>query len=120
LWTSLPPYAAVTVTTAGLVDEYDTLHELAAAVAGANVHEPVLVPVVELTKVNVTVPAGGEAVPATSVSVTVAVQLLVVPTWFTSGLQLTAVVVVRWATPTFVLPELVSWRAVPPYEAVIA
>jgi hypothetical protein len=66
-----------------------------------------------LTKENVTVPAGGEGVPSVSVSLTVAVQLLVVPIWFTSGLQLTDVDVFLFATRTFVLPELVSWSALP-------
>ena len=119
MWTSLPPYEAVTVTTAGLVEEYVTVHELAAAPAGTSVHDWLVVPVVELTNVNVTVPAGGDAVPAACVSVTLAVQLLVVPIWFTSGLQFTAVVVLRLATETVVLPELASWRVVPPYDPVM-
>jgi hypothetical protein len=57
LWTSLPLYAAVTVTTAGVAEEYVTLHEFEAPLdAGGSVHVWVVVPVVELLKVNVTVP----------------------------------------------------------------
>jgi len=46
----------VTVTTAGLAEEYVTLHELEVAVGADSVHVCVVVPVVELTKLNVTVP----------------------------------------------------------------
>ncbi len=46
LWTLLPPYAAVTVTTAGTADEYVTLHELEEAVCGESVQLEIVVAVV--------------------------------------------------------------------------
>ena len=98
----------MTVTTAGCVEEYVTLHELDVAVGAPSVQVWLVVPVVELAKVNVTVPVGATFVPAASLSVTVAVQVLVLLIVFTSGLQLTDVVVLRNPTLIVSVPKLVA------------
>jgi hypothetical protein len=46
LWTSLPLYVAVTVTTAATEDEYVTLHELDEAVCADNVQLELVVALV--------------------------------------------------------------------------
>ncbi len=59
-----------------------------------------------------TVPLGVLAVPV-SVSLTVAVQVLALPTDTLAGVQLTVVVVVRVVAVTLVVPELARWLSSP-------
>jgi hypothetical protein len=72
---------------------------------------PLKVPTPLLVKA--TVPVGVLAVPA-SVSLTVAVQVVVLLTGRLVGVQLTLVVVVRGVAVTLVMPELVAWVSSPP------
>jgi hypothetical protein len=60
-----------------------------------------------------TVPVGVLLVP-TSVSLTVAVQLVEAPTGTVAGVQLTLVLVERTLTVTVVVPELPEWVVSPP------
>jgi hypothetical protein len=60
-----------------------------------------------------TVPVGVLLVP-TSVSLTVAVQVVDCPTTTDAGLQLTLVPVERLLTVTMVVPELTAWVVSPP------
>ena len=105
LWTVLPPYAAVTRKTLE-VDEVNVTEQRLSSVAGVIVfgdkpHEVVVVTFVSVfRKVNVTVPEGGVFVPRGSMSVTVAVHVIVPLIGATIGMQLTAVVVARRLTVT--------------------
>jgi hypothetical protein len=70
-------------------------------------------PVVARSAVKLTVPVGAVAEPVV-LSVTVAVQVLLLPTGTVAGLQLTAVLVSCLFTVTVVLPELLAWVVSPP------
>src|SRR5207244_353378 len=68
--------------------------------------------------VKLTVPVGAVAEPGVA-SVTVAVQLVALPTGTEAGVQLTPVVVARVSSDQTVVPELVACVVSPLYEAVI-
>src|SRR5438552_17383068 len=68
--------------------------------------------------VKLTVPVGAVAEPGVA-SVTVAVQLLGLPTGTRAGEQLTSVLVSRLRAVTAKVPALPGWLASPPWVAVI-
>jgi hypothetical protein len=75
-WTLLPAYVAMMSSTVAIPEVNDTEHWLLVGVIGESEHEPAGEPF----RLKFTVPVGAVFIPAASVSVTVAVQLML---WLT-------------------------------------
>ena len=86
---------------------------MVAGLTATNVHGLPLNPSPAPVEENVTIPPGAVAVPM-PVSVTVAVQVVGLPTVTEPGEQLTAVEVGRTVPEILVLPDEVAWVLSPP------